>query len=226
MSTSTTAYLDDGRHVDVPASAVRDWQYEVQNLDTTLGLADWYTDQGEENTDEIQGSADDDTRCYHDELSHRVTNESQTGEFRKDKPCAMVRVCHRRACILDAMAWVERSTGERAAWAAPHQGFSFEMPAPDAAAEAAKPAPEPVQPRPIQSASRLNAVMADHDRGPQYAQVECIGENLTCKRTARIEDSKHLSEEEITARLKELGWSVSPTLCPGHNITRDKFRCP
>ncbi|MGY4541150.1 hypothetical protein ACVWY0_001059 [Arthrobacter sp. UYNi723] len=214
MSTFTTAYLDDGRHVDVPASAVMDWQYEVRDLNTTLGLADWYTEQGDQHQDEIQGSADDDTRCDHDEYSHRVVNESQTGDgIAKDKPLTMTRVCHRRPCILDAMAWVERNTGERAAWAAPQQSFSFEIPAPDAAPKT------PAQPESTSAGSRLNAIMTDHDRGPEYAQVECIGEDLTCKQTARIEESKHLTEEEITARLNEMGWSVSPTLCPRHNLT-------
>ncbi|MET3172928.1 UNVERIFIED_ORG: hypothetical protein ABIB52_000756 [Arthrobacter sp. UYCu721] len=212
MSTFTTAHLDDGRYVDVPANAVSDWQYEVQNLDTTFGLAAWYTEHGDENTDEIQGTVDDDTRCDHDELTHRVTNESQIGEYRKDKPCCMARVCHRRACILDALAWVERNTGERAAWAAPHQNFSFDVPR-------NIPEPEPAKP-PVSSGSQLTAVMADHDRGPQYSQVECIGEDLTCKQTARIEDSKNLTEDEITARLNELGWSVTPTLCPGHNRSK------
>lgn len=224
MSTFTTAYLDDGRHVDVPAHAVLDWQYEVRDLNTTLGLADWYTDQGDQNLDEIQGSADDDTRCDHDEYSHRVVNESQTGDgIKKDKPLTMTRVCHRRACILDAMAWVERNTGERAAWAAPQQSYSFEMPVPDAASGPEKPESEPVHPGPNLAASGLNAIMADHDRGPQHAQVECTGENLTCKQTARIEESKRLTEDEITARLNELGWSVSPTLCPRHNLTKGQI---
>lgn len=129
MSTFTTAFLDDGRSVDVPASSVIDWQYETRNLDTTVGLAAWYTQHGEENTDENQGSADDDTRCDHDELTHRIANESQTeNSVDKDKPLMMARVCHRRPCILDAMAWVERGTGERAAWAGPHQEYTFEMP--------------------------------------------------------------------------------------------------
>lgn len=218
MSTFTTAYLDDGRHVDVPASAVSDWQYEVQNLDTTIGLAAWYTEHGEENTDEIQGAADDDTRCDHDEHSHRVVNESQTGDgIRKDKPLAMTRVCHRRACILDALAWVERNTGERAAWAAPHQNFSFDVP---------KDIPAPGPTPSVSPGSRLSAIMADHDRGPEYAQVQCVADDFTCKQTEKITDSKHLSEDEITARLKGLGWSVSPTLCPSHNITKGQLPLP
>lgn len=128
MPKTTTAYFADGRHVDVPDYAVRDWQQAVRDDLTTDGLTAWYTEHGEENTDEIQGSATDDPRCDHDEQSHRITNESQTGEYRKGKPCRMARVCHRRACILDALAWVERGTGERAAWAAPHLDFRFDVP--------------------------------------------------------------------------------------------------
>ncbi len=125
---TTTAYLGDGRSVDVPSRAVRDWQYEVSSKDTTLGLGDWYTDEGEEHQEEIQGSTDPGTLCNHPETSHRIVNESQLGAYIKDKPCRMARVCHRRACILDALAWVERGTGEPAAWAGPHSDYSFEVP--------------------------------------------------------------------------------------------------
>lgn len=127
MSETTTAYLPDGRYVEVPDDLVDDWVSEVRNRDTKRGLAAWYIDD-EENEAEILGTADDDTRCDHDERTHRVTNESQTGEFREDMPYAGARVCHRRACVLDALAWVERSTGETAAWAGPHQDFRFEVP--------------------------------------------------------------------------------------------------
>lgn len=144
MSTSTattTAYLHDGRYVEVPEESVDAWRGEVRSHDTKLGLADWYTDQGDENQDEIKGHADDDTRCDHEERTHRVTNESQTGEYQKDKPFAAARVCHRRACILDGMAWVERSTGETAAWAGPHQDFRFDVPKDIAESAPAHPAP-------------------------------------------------------------------------------------
>ena len=40
----------------------------------------------------------------------------------------MTSVCPRRACILDAMAWVERGTGERAVWAGPEQEYSSDAP--------------------------------------------------------------------------------------------------
>ena len=128
MSTSTTAYLHDGRHIEVPEESVEAWRDEVRSHDTKLGLADWYTDQGDEHLDEIQGHADDDTRCDHGERTHRVANESQTGEYQKDKPYAAARVCHRRSCVLDALAWVERLTGEAAAWAGPHQDYRFDVP--------------------------------------------------------------------------------------------------
>lgn len=36
------AFLRDGSHVEVPEELLRDWQYQVNNEDTYLGLADWY----------------------------------------------------------------------------------------------------------------------------------------------------------------------------------------
>jgi hypothetical protein len=124
MSTSTTAYLPDGRHVDVPAQAARDWAQEAAQLDTTIGLADWYTGQGDDNQDEIHGTADDEPRCQHlyeDEPKTnlarvRVVNPSQAGGFDPDRSMASTWVCGARTCILDAMTWVERATGERAVW--------------------------------------------------------------------------------------------------------------
>lgn len=74
--------------------------------------------------------------------------------------------------------------------------------------------------------SRLNALMSDHDRGAQYALVQCVGAGFTCPQETRIEESKHLSDEEITARLAEEGWSVKPTLCPKHNITQGQVPLP
>jgi hypothetical protein len=68
--------------------------------------------------------------------------------------------------------------------------------------------------------------MADHDRGPEYALVQCSAGDFTCKQTSRIEESKNLSDEEITARLHEAGWSVKPTLCPTHNITAGQVPLP
>lgn len=119
------AYLNDGRHIKVPAHAVTDWQYEVQNDDTTRSLGDWYTDGGDLHTDKIEGSVDDENLCDHEESTHRIANQSQLGDYQKDKPLRMLRTCHRRACILDGLAWVERGTGETAAWAPPHGEFRF-----------------------------------------------------------------------------------------------------
>lgn len=210
----TTAYFSDGRHVDVPATDVLDWQFEVQNLDTTHGLADWFTDQGEERQEEIEGTAVDETRCDHKKHSHIVTNESQINSNTPvaDAPHMSVRVCHRRACILDAMAWVERGTGESAGWRGPHGDFAFDVP---------KEIPTPItETTPQNSGARLSAIMADHDRGPEYALVQCAGEEGRCSRETRIEDSKNLSDEDITSVLAEKGWTVKPTRCPDHNLTK------
>lgn len=114
--TETTAYLADGRSVEVPEDAVKDWQYLVQNSDTTLGLADWYTEQGDEHQDEIEGEPHDHPRCDHDDRTVRVTNMSQRESYDRARPHASAWVCARRACVLDAMAWVEHSTNEQAVW--------------------------------------------------------------------------------------------------------------
>lgn len=234
MPKKTKAYLDDGRYIEVPNSEVRAWREAVQDSGITESLASWYT-QDDENADDIQGTPDDDTRCDHDEHSHQVVNESQTGPYDKDKPSAMTRVCHRRPCILDAMAWVERNSGEPAAWAGPDNKFSFDVPKDI-------PAPKPVIPiAPLPKVflpatttasdlftrgSRLNALMADHDRAAQYALVQCVGDSFSCSQETRIDESKFLSDAEITARLHELGWSVKPTLCPKHNITQGQVPLP
>ena len=42
----------DGTEVTIPADYVEDWQYEVTNLDTYLGLADWYLKRVEEERDD------------------------------------------------------------------------------------------------------------------------------------------------------------------------------
>lgn len=113
---ATTGYLADGRTVPVPADAVKDWKYEVENGDTVLGLGDWYTDCGDENMEAVEGSPDDSTRCDHEGRSVRVTNASQKGDYDRSLPHASTWVCTERACVLDAMAWVERATGEHAVW--------------------------------------------------------------------------------------------------------------
>lgn len=122
MSTPTTAYLWDGRHVDVPSAYVIDWQWAVANGDTNLGLADWYTDHGDERQDEIQGEVTDESRCTHGSSVY-VMNESQNPRaLNSSKPLASTSVCNRRACVLDAMAWVERQVGEAAVIALPLGG--------------------------------------------------------------------------------------------------------
>lgn len=118
---TVTAYLSDGRHIDVPHTAAKDWALEAAELDTTIGLADWYTDQGDERQDEIQGTIDDSPRCDHQHRGDgietvRVVNASQAGDYDRTLPHASAWVCTNRACILDALAWVERATGEPAIW--------------------------------------------------------------------------------------------------------------
>lgn len=63
---------------------------------------------------------------------------------------------------------------------------------------------------------RLSAIMADHDRGDEYAIVECIGDDFSCPETERVEGTLLLTTEQIVSILSERGWSVSPTLCPKH----------
>lgn len=63
----------------------------------------------------------------------------------------------------------------------------------------------------------LGAILADHDRGPEYALVECIGDAGNCTARERVENTARMTDAEIRAALSERGWSVSPTLCPTHN---------
>lgn len=60
------------------------------------------------------------------------------------------------------------------------------------------------------------AIMADHDKGREYAFLECVGENFSCPATIRIESTDAVTDAELIARFAELGWSVNPTLCPQH----------
>ena len=60
----------------------------------------------------------------------------------------------------------------------------------------------------------LRAVMVDHDRGPEYALVECIAPG--CTQIHRIENSQPLSTNQLTELITGLGWSIQPTLCPEH----------
>ena len=56
----------------------------------------------------------DEPRCNHTPgFIHMVTNQPQE-VFDKSRGIRSVWVCGQRACVLDAMAWVERGTGEAA----------------------------------------------------------------------------------------------------------------
>lgn len=67
---------------------------------------------------------------------------------------------------------------------------------------------------------QLAAIMAEHDKGPEHALVQCIGEGFACTAQQRIEGSYGKTDEQITEELARLGWSVSPTLCPDHQLER------
>lgn len=45
-------FTADGAEVTIPAPDVEDWQYEVANLDTYLGLADWFSKRTDEDEQE------------------------------------------------------------------------------------------------------------------------------------------------------------------------------
>lgn len=71
---ATIGCLADERTVLVPADAVKDWKYEVENGDTVLGLADWYTHCGDENMGAVEGSPGSRTNSEpipHEEESHQ-----------------------------------------------------------------------------------------------------------------------------------------------------------
>lgn len=55
--------------------------------------------------------ASDDPRCKHRESSRRVTSLPDEVKWEPGMPMRSVWVCEDRACVLDAMAWVERGTG-------------------------------------------------------------------------------------------------------------------
>ncbi|BDZ52399.1 hypothetical protein GCM10025867_46400 (plasmid) [Frondihabitans sucicola] len=55
---------------------------------------------------------DPDPICKHRDSQRRVTN--QPGDYNPNRPHRSTWVCARRACVLDAMAWVERGTAEKA----------------------------------------------------------------------------------------------------------------
>lgn len=69
--------------------------------------------------------------------------------------------------------------------------------------------------------TRLAAIIADHDKGLEYALVQCIGVDFTCPETAHVEHSAQLTDGQITEVLATRGWSVGPTLCPNHQENRE-----
>lgn len=56
----------------------------------------------------------------------------------------------------------------------------------------------------------LAAVMADHDRGPQYAMLQCAG----CPEVVRISGSDRICDSALRQMFADLGWSIQPTRCP------------
>ena len=56
----------------------------------------------------------DDPACDHLEMQRRVTNLPDGEDFRSRPAHRSVWVCDSRPCVLDAMAWVERGTGDTA----------------------------------------------------------------------------------------------------------------
>ncbi len=60
-------------------------------------------------------------RCEHDTLTPVKVTEliparQQARREATNHPRLVAHVCHRRECITDAMAWIKRSTGNKAAW--------------------------------------------------------------------------------------------------------------
>lgn len=67
---------------------------------------------------------------------------------------------------------------------------------------------------------RLAAIMADHDKGPEYALVKCIHDG--CPNSQRIEESRTVTTEQLVVMFNDLGWSIKPTLCPAHRSGGDR----
>lgn len=70
--------------------------------------------------------------------------------------------------------------------------------------------------------SRMGAILAEHDRGPEYAFVECID----CPEVAKIENSYGISDEALTKAFEALGWTIKPTRCPKHANPAPMTECP
>lgn len=61
--------------------------------------------------------AEDWPRCDHRDVpSVRLTNASQVAGYNRDLPHVAATTCTERACIMDALAWIERSVGEHGVW--------------------------------------------------------------------------------------------------------------
>ena len=59
---------------------------------------------------------------------------------------------------------------------------------------------------------RLASVMAQHDAGPEYAMVRCIG----CPATSRIEHAGGIPTSTLKLEFELRGGSILPTRCPEH----------
>lgn len=135
MPEFTTAYLDNGQYVEVPEGYLTNWRSEVENGNTVHGLAQWYAfdPDSDEPLDavEILGEPEDQVRCdHHAAQTIRATNESQTRGFDSSLPHASVWICSSRPCLIDAAAWIERSTGEAVRFTADkgHTWYGLSLP--------------------------------------------------------------------------------------------------
>ncbi|ROR76048.1 hypothetical protein SAMN06295974_3805 [Plantibacter flavus] len=140
MSHPVIAPLSDGRRVQVPGDYVDEWKTDVRELNTLLGLGDWFTDGGEKRQALIEGASKDWARCDHPRnpaTQVRVTNLRQAGTFVPNEPHASVWICDKRSCLLDAMAWAERQTNDTAVWIDADGAAHEELPAVTASNEPA-----------------------------------------------------------------------------------------
>jgi|GEM_PF-4894383 hypothetical protein len=73
---------------------------------------------------------EDDPRCERPSLDVIVTN--QPGDYDRTRSHRSAWVCSDVACVIDAMAWVTRGTGEPAWWRVGTEGeWSSQMPTPE-----------------------------------------------------------------------------------------------
>ena len=73
---------------------------------------------------------------------------------------------------------------------------------------------------------KLAAIMVDYDKGPEYALVQCIGDDFACTAERRVEGSKSMTDQQIIDLLAEEGWSVGSTLCPEHRQNLEQSAVP